>query len=408
MLANQPLVISRLRHAAGLVIVLGTLGGCASWHSAERMEPSRSSGSSSNDGGPVERSPTATEVAAEKAGVSPTAPVLTSEAINPTAPATYTVKRGDTLWDISAMYLKDPWLWPEIWHVNPQLVNPHLIYPGDVLALVYGADGRPSVYVQTAGGARLDPMLRSLPLNGAIATIPYSSIAAFLERPSVISKEQLRSAPRIVALRDHHVIAGAGHVVYVQGIDRAAQRNGRYAVVHVGDPIKDPDGRGMLGYQGIYAATGLLTEPGAPATVTLTDSAREALVGDRLLQVDNDVPLNFLPRSPRNDVTGRIISVMEGVSLIGQYRIVAINRGKSDGLESGHVLAIDQAGEMIRDQTGSPVFGLKIGSAFGPRIKLPDERAGTLLVFKVYDRMSYGLVVEARRPIRLADVVRTP
>jgi hypothetical protein len=224
----------------------------------------------------------------------------------------------------------------------------------------------------------------------------------------VISKEQLKTSPRIVALRDHHVIAGAGHVVYAQGIDPSAQRNGRSAVVHVGEPIKDPDGGGLLGYQGIYAATGLLSEPGRPATVTLTDSAREALVGDRLLQVDNDVPLNFLPRAPRGDVSGSIISVMEGVSLIGQYRIVAINRGKRHGLESGNVLAIDQAGEKIRDTTASAFAGMKMGSAFAPRVKLPDERAGTMLVFKVYDRMSYGLIVEARRPIRLHDVVRTP
>lgn len=408
MLANQSLVMSRLRMAAGLAIVAGTLAGCASWRGSHAPAASHTDDSSVADSGPVEPSPTATEVAAARAGSAAPTTVVTSEAINPTAPATYTVKRGDTLWDISAMYLKDPWLWPEIWHANPQVANPHWIYPGDVLALVYGADGRPAVVLQQAGAARLDPMLRSMPLNGAIATIPYASIAAFLERPSVISKEQLRSTPRIVALRDQHVIAGAGHVVYAQGIDSSAQRNSRFAIVHVGEPIKDPDGGGLLGYQGIYAATGLLTEPGSPATITLTDSGREALVGDRLMQVDNDVPLNFLPRAPRGDISGRIISVMEGVSLIGQYRIVAINRGKRHGLESGNVLAIDQAGETIRDTTASAFAGMKLGSAFAPRVKLPDERAGTLLVFKVYDRMSYGLIVEARRPIRLQDIVRTP
>lgn len=411
MLANQSLVVNRLRLAAGLAIALGSLSACASWRTSHATTDTRAEEASPADTAPQQRTPTATEVAVARAGAAGTetpTQIVTREAINPSAPATYTVKRGDTLWDISAMFLKDPWLWPEIWHANPNIANPHWIYPGDVLALVYGSDGRPAVMLQQAGAVRLDPMLRSLPLNGAIATIPYSAIASFLERPSVISNEQLRDAPRIVAVRDQHVIAGAGNVIYVKGIATSAQRNSRYAVVHVGDPIKDSGGRGMLGYEGIYAATALLTEPGRPATFTLTDSAREALVGDRLLQVDTDVPLNFLPRAPRGDITGRIIANPDGGSLIGQYRIVAINRGKRDGLESGNVLMIDEAGETVRDYTANRFAGMKVGHAFAPKVKLPDERAGTLLVFKVYDRMSYGLVVEARRPIHLADVVRSP
>lgn len=412
MLANQSLVNSRLHLITGLAVVLGTLAGCAAWQASSGEGRAGGGSMPERDASATvvtaERSPTATEVAAARAGETRPAPVITSEAINSTAPATYTVKRGDTLWDISALFLKDPWLWPEIWQVNPQVVNPHLIYPGDVLALVYGKDGRPAVMLQQSGAARLDPMLRSSPLDGAIATIPYSAIAAFLERPSVVSEEQINRAPRIVALRDSHLIGGSGLLAYVQGLDRSAAIGGRYSVVHVGAKIVDPDGGGVLGYQGIFAATAVLTAEGRPATVILTDSARETLVGDRLLQPDMDVPLNFIPRAPRGDIRGRIISVMEGVKLIGQYRIVAINRGKRHGLESGHVLAIDEVGETVRDRSAGGVAGMTLGGAFAPKVKLPNERVGALLVFKVYDRMSYGLVVDAQRPIRIYDVVRSP
>lgn len=416
MLVKLSTEIRRFRLPCAVAVLLGSLVGCASGNaSRQRSNEAPSDGASmpqsgsAADGAAVrEPTRTATEVAAARAGAEPASPVVTREAINPTAPATYTVKRGDTLWDISKMYLKDPWLWPEIWHVNPQVANPHLIYPGDVLALVYGSDGKPAIMLQQGGAARLDPMLRSSPLDGAIATIPYSAIASFLERPSVVSSEQIRNAARIVAFRDSHVIAGAGHTAYVQGLAKTAQVDSRYSVVHIGDKIVDPDDGNVLGYQGIYAATAVVTLPGQPASTKLTDSAREALVGDTLLNQDLDVPLNFVPRAPARNVRGRIISVMESVKLIGQYRIVAINRGKRHGLESGNVLAIDEEGETIRDRGASRLAGMKLGSAFAPKVKLPNERAATLLVFKVFDRMSYGLVVDAQQPVRIYDVVRSP
>ncbi len=415
MLANQSAVVSRFRVAAGLAVLLAAAVGCASGNPFHRTHddpdgrmPVSQADDTADSGEATTASPTATEVAAARGSTAPDTPVVTREAMNPTAPATYTVKRGDTLWDISAMYLKDPWLWPEIWHVNPQVANPHLIYPGDVLALVYGSDGRPAVILRQGGAARLDPMLRSSPLDGAIATIPYAAIAAFLERPSVVSKDQIRNAPRIIAFRDSHLIAGADHTAYVRGFHGSAQTNNRFNVVHVGDKIVDPDDGNVIGYQGIYAATAVVTRTGDPTTTKLTDSAREALVGDSLLNPENEAPLNFQPRAPRRNIRGRIVSVMEGVRLIGQYRIVAINRGRRHGLESGHVLAIDESGETIRDRTSGHLAGMKLGSAFAQRIKLPNERAATLLVFKVYDRMSYGLVVEAQQPVKLADIVRTP
>jgi hypothetical protein len=388
------------------------LGGCAGFGSkGDAPAPVASSPRPATDAMAAEPEMTATEaaVAAQPEGAPADAgpPVIDRSAVNPSAPTRYTVKRGDTLWDISAMFLRDPWLWPEIWQVNPQVENPHLIYPGDVLALTYGADGRPVISLARGGGARLDPRLRSSELDGAIATIPYSAIAAFLERPTLLTREQIREAPRVLAFRDRHMVGGAGIEAYIRGLD-GGSINQRFNVVHVGNQIRDPDDGDLLGYQGVYTATAVLLAPGDPAKAALTDSARETLEGDRLLGTESDTPLNFVPRAPDSEVRGQIISVIDGVELIGQYKIVAINRGAKHGLEPGHVLAIEEAGEIVRDRTRKNEGGVKASRAFTSRVQLPNERIGTMLVFRVFDRMSYALIVGASNPIRIADVVRKP
>ena len=333
------------------------------------------------------------------AGAAPSAPVM-----NPSAPKNYTVKRGDTLWGFATMYLRDPWLWPEIWYVNPRVENPHLIYPGDVLALAYGADGRPQVQLVEGGPARLDPRLRSSPLDGAIPTIPYSAIAAFLSRPAVLSIDQVRHAPHVVIFREEHQAGGTGQEFYVSDLNAAP--NARFTVMHVGEPVRDPDNGRMMGYQGIYTATAVITRPGNPAKGLLTDSARETLRGDLVLAANNDTPASLTLRAPHTEVHGRIMSVIEGVQLIGQYDVVLINRGTQDGIDAGDVLAIDRVGEEARDVgTGEDsAYGFGRGRA----VHLPNERAGTLLLFKSYDHMSYGLVVAESTFVRVADIVRNP
>jgi hypothetical protein len=357
---------------------------------------------------------TATEAAASGAGASAQADSAPGPAdsslINPTAPKNYTVKRGDTLWGIATTFLRDPWLWPEVWYVNPQVANPHLIYPGDMLTLAYGRDGKPMIRLEQGGAGRLDPRLRSSPLDGAIPTIPYSAISAFLSRPSVLTDEQIRSAPHVVAFRDEHVVAGTGHEVYIA--DLKATPNSRFSVVHVGDPLRDPDDNRVVGYQGIYTATALVSQPGSPAKALLIDAARETLQGDKVVSADTDVPLNFMLRAPRNEVHGRIISVIDGTQTIGQYQVVVINRGKRHGIDAGHVLAIDQAGKSVKDVYGRQSTVLHymggLGTSFSPTVKLPDERVGTLLVFKSFDRISYALVVGAADVIHVQDVVHNP
>ena len=413
-MSNRRIPSARLL-PAGLVLLV-TVSGCSWFH--HRSEPAVAAMPSSpqipdsGDAPPVDEM-TATEAATSGAGASAqssAAPVDSGPILNPNAPKDYVVKRGDTLWGIASTFLRDPWLWPEVWYINPQVANPHLIYPGDKLQLAYGRDGKPIIRLEQGGAARLDPRLRSSPLDGAIPTIPYSAISAFLSRPSVLTKEQIREAPHIVAFRDEHVVAGTGHEVYIA--DLKATPNSRFSVVHIGDELRDPDDNKVVGYQGIYTATALVSQPGSPTKALLIDTSRETVQGDKVLAADLDVPLNFMLRAPRNDVHGRIISVIDGTQDIGQYQIVVINRGKRHGIDAGHVLAVDSAGKVVRDvyakQPGFARYFGGVGTSFSPKVQLPDERVGTLLIFKSFDRISYGLVVGAANIIRVHDVVHNP
>jgi hypothetical protein len=325
-------------------------------------------------------------------------------ALKPNAPLSYTVKRGDTLWDISNMFLRDPWLWPEIWHVNPAVQNPHLIYPGDVLTLARGADGQPEVTLTRGNVVRVQPLIRSTPIEGPIATIPFDAIKAFLGKPSIVSKDDLKNAPRIAGLRDRHLVAGAGHEFYVKGMQNLEP--GRFSVVRVGEELKDPESGKVLGYMGTYTGAARVDRITDLSKATLIDSARETATGDLLFAEDaQTVSADLLPRSPPADVNGQIIAVVDGVSMIGSYKVVAINRGSRHGLEAGHVLAIDAKGEVVADGSCKQSRWSFCGNK---TLTLPSERAGTLLVFKTYEQLSYGLIVDAIVPIRVADQVRTP
>lgn len=323
------------------------------------------------------------------------------------APNEYTVKTGDTLWDIASTFLRDPWYWPEVWYVNPQVENPHLIYPGDVLALV-NIGGEQRITNIRASTYRLSPQARTSPLSESINSIPYEQIDAFLSKGLVLEKDQADQLPYILRTRGDHLIASAGNEIYIRGGEPVATGT-RYSVVHVGDELRDPDNNDLIGYHGIYIGEGALSRGGDPATVALTDTNREALEGDRLVPETVDIPLNFFPKAPDIDVDGRIISVVDGVSLIGQYQVVVVNRGARNGLAPGDVLSVYQAGEVVRDRyaSGSGLLGSS-SIMGGEKVKLPDEEAGTVMVFKVYDRIGYALVMEATSDIHVLDAIRNP
>ncbi|HPE78863.1 MAG TPA: LysM peptidoglycan-binding domain-containing protein [Gammaproteobacteria bacterium] len=311
-------------------------------------------------------------------------------------PDQYTVVKGDTLWDISGRFLRSPWRWPDIWYVNPQIANPHLIYPGDVLELVY-IDGKPQLRMRR-GPLKLSPTVRSTPWDGAIPTIPVDAIGPFLTRPYVLDKDQLDSAPYIVDFADEHILGGAGQKAYVRRIDETEPL--KYEIVRPGGPYKDADTGEILGYEALYIGTSELQRTGDPATVFINSTDLESVIGDRLIPAGEEkATANFTPHAPAQPVEGSIIAVMNGVSQIGQYNVVVLDRGANDGLKPGTVLRVDQRGEVIRDV---------VTPDSRDTVTLPDEEAGLLMVFRTFERVSFGLIMHASRVMHVDDRVRNP
>jgi hypothetical protein len=331
------------------------------------------------------------------------------------APDTYVVKTGDTLWDISKVFLREPWYWPEIWYVNPQVANPHLIYPGDVLKLVY-VDGQPRITVAERGvesgrtGKRLGPEVRREPLSQSVTAIPYDLVASFMGRPTLLTKDQVKTAPYVVAMRDSHMIGAIGNEVYARGIDDAAPET-RFSVVHVEDELRDPDNNSLLGYSGMYVGSGPVAMQGDPAKIVMTDSTREVLQGDKLFPESVDVNVDFVPHAPSSEVDAAVIAVRSH-TVMGQYQVVALNRGSNDGLEPGHILAVYQLGGVVRDSFSkgglAATRGTRRKSSFGDKVQLPDERAGIVMVFKSFNDLSYALVMETTHEIREGDRAKNP
>jgi hypothetical protein len=326
--------------------------------------------------------------------------------LNPSHPDQYVVQKGDTLWDISARFLKDPWYWPEIWQVNQQIENPHLIFPGDLLTLVY-IDGQPRLQLSrgegtvTSGGSeRLSPRVRSQSLVDAIPTIPYSVIEAFMTGGLVLDKDAAESLPYVVALRDG-LVAGAGDEVYARFMGSAAAVGNEYSLYRIADELVDPDSREVLGYEMVYVGDAELRQRNDETdTLFLTDTSREALRGDRIMPSDRSPRMNFFPSAPDGEVNGSVISVIDGVSLIGQYQMVVLNRGTNHGLKEGNTLTVWQTGDSVRDPVSSGLTGRKV--------RLPDTVAGNVMVVKAYPKISYALVMQAISEMRVNDKVRNP
>ncbi|MGZ8190830.1 MAG: LysM peptidoglycan-binding domain-containing protein [Methylococcaceae bacterium] len=350
--------------------------------------------------------------------------------LNPSHPDQYTVVQGDTLWDISGKFLHNPSHWPRLWSQNAQIKNPHLIYPGDTIyfsmvngrpQLSFAKDGQqaPDEYQPPFNGpcilqeeevkngrkdfalteeGKLAPCIRETDIKQAITLIPTEAIAQFLTSPRVVGANELNNAPYIVDLAGEHLIAGAGDKIYVRSITQPTSLS--FTVYREGETYISPETGEILGYEAKYIADTTLQQPGDPATLAITKAKTEIRIGDRVMtNVDENVTLNYFPRPPEQIINGSIISVLNGVSQIGKYDMVVIDKGTKDGLLTGHELDIYQNGRIARDLY-NPVKNATV--------KLPDELAGKLMVFRPFERVSYALVMKASQAIHVLDKVQTP
>lgn len=338
--------------------------------------------------------------------------------LKPDAPGRYVVVPGDTLWGIAERYTDSPWRWPELWGLNrEQIRNPHLIYPGDVILLDrasgrlsiagaprHGAGARGTGEAGTeAGTVKLEPKVHGEALaKESIPSIPASVIEPFLTRPLIVEPTGLDNAPTIVGTQTDRVILAAGNQAYVRGIAGAPEDT--WYVYRRGAPLIDPDTNQTLAYEAIYLGTARVTRPGDPATVVLTTAVQEVEAGDKLIAPARSQSISYAPHAPSRQIHGRIMSIYGGVGTVdeaGPQSIITINRGSRDGLEVGHVLALYALGGSVLDRS-------KRANSPNARIQLPDERAGLAFVFRVFDRVSYALVMRITQPIGPLDVVRTP
>ena len=388
---------------------------------------------------------------------------VTQADLQPNAPDQYTVVKGDTLWGISGKFLKDPWKWPQIWQMNrDQIKDPHWIYPGDVIRLDRSGDN-PSLSLASggAGGAgagantgpsggtaeqaagnvvKYDPRVRTEALAEAIPTIPGSAIGPFLTRPLVVEVGALETAPQIVAVEENRVLVGAGDGAYA---DRIGTDDGvNWQIYRPGSAIKDPESGETLGFEAKYVGDARVKRYGNPTTIEVTKAREEIHSGDRLMPAREGGYPNYMPHAPGKPIRARIMAVEGGVAELGRYDVVLINRGTRDGVEIGQVLATLRRGptvvngRVVEAQEGGKAWGWlgglnllpnpvvpdaaarnqsqaavpsKTGVASGRgAVKLPDERNGLLFIFRTFDKVSYGIIMSATRPLYVGDVVQTP
>jgi hypothetical protein len=356
------------------------------------------------------------------------------------------VVKGDTLWGIASRYLKSPWKWGELWRMNQeQIENPHRIYPGDVIVLDQSAAEVRLKLLRTET-VRLSPQVRESPLPPEpVPTIPISDIEPFLSKPLVIAQNQLASAPRIVRPQESRVALGAGDIAYVQGLTK--DQGDYWHLFRAGAALVDPDTNETLGHEATFLGEARVTKYGNVSTVEIVKSPREIYGGDYLLPAPPEVGLdNYVPHAPEKKIDARIIAAYGGLYEVGNGSIVAISRGTRDGLEVGHVLAIHRnlnaAPYQFRESSlwgragfiydaknpktsyvneplatrNSPLYG-RVGPAGYqhkddktnlPSPPLPAERYGLLMIFRVFDRASYALIMKANRQVNVLDIATNP
>ena len=338
---------------------------------------------------------------------------LAAQSIRSDAPDEYTVVRGDTLWDISDRFLSRPWLWPEIWHVNPQIENPHLIYPGDRIGLTYvegsprlqlirASSGRPPASSgrppasngrpPASNGRASGPSRQSTP----IGTIPADIIEQFLVNPLVVSKSEIVNAAYIAATQEGRIMGSAGDHVYARGDISGS----RYSIFRPGKSLVDPDTEEVLGYEIVHVSNASLVKAGDPSKLIITSSSRETLRGDRLMEALEQPPAFYQPRAATTDTPGKIISLVDAVARAGKNQMVVLNLGESDGVQTGDTFSVMTNDRIIRDD-------IKGGKDGGKEefFTVEGEEAGVVMVVRTFDNVSYALIMSSWKEISLYDEV---
>jgi|AVFP01.1.fsa_nt_gi hypothetical protein len=373
-------------------------------------------------------------------------PLAAQVQLAPDAPRTYVVQPGDTLWNIAGRFLRDPWLWPEVWQENPSVANPNLIYPGDVLELI-SDDGRPRIRTARGGGGmrtvKLSPRIRVTELDRAIPAIPINTVAPFLSRPIVTAARKIDQAPYVVGFPERRILAGTGGLFFVRSILTAD--NDLYDVLRPGQEYKDPDTDEVLGYEAAYVASARLDRLGDPATLMVTRAHKEVAVGDRVRPAREEKPIrSFFPEPAPAGLEGKIIAVLNGVSQIGQFDTVVLNRGSRQGVKLGQVFAVYRGGDLRRDQVRSnrtawnwrnetpldtsfwygdweldgwerdrpdpnaPLPLHRRASRKSDQYIVPDSRSGIIMVFRVFPKVSFALVMYATQAMHIGEIVAAP
>ncbi len=316
-------------------------------------------------------------------------------------PDSYTVVKGDTLWDISDKFLENPWVWPEIWQVNPQIENPHLIFPGDVISLVY-LDGKPRLtlqrtYKMSPGTVKMQPSVKVMPLDEAIPAIPLDRINSFLSRSRVLDEGVIEDSPYVVAGEDKRLIVGAGDNIYSRG--EFAEGIKSYGIYRKGQVYRDPETKEVLGIEARdIGSVSMRDIKGEIATLEVSRSTEEVRTGDRVLPTEErSIDSTFYPSAPEDEaIRGLIVAVEGGVTQVGYLDVVALNLGERDKVEVGNVLAVYKRGELVRDRIA------------GDMVELPEERAGLLMIFRTFEKMSLGIVLDSQKPLAVLDRLYNP
>lgn len=332
--------------------------------------------------------------------------MIDGDIIRSDAPEVHVVVEGDTLWDIADSFLVEPWRWPDLWRVNPEIRNPHLIYPGDRIRLRW-VDGAPQLELSRGDAGRtvkltpettekLEPRVRSKPLLDVIPTIDLEAIDPFLSANRIVSESALDGAGYVLRGGSGRILVGAGDRLFARNVE--AGIGDVLAVVRRGDAYVDPDTGEQLGLEAEEIATARVLERDDQVTTLLvTRSRSEIRIGDRLLPMEErSMAATFFPSAPDGEVHGRVLSVLDGVTQVGQFSVVAVSLGEEDGIEVGHVLGIDRQGPMVRDRIANET------------LRMPSRRAGLLMVFRAFDRLSYGVVLESEMPLAVGDELTNP